>query len=95
MNEEFMNDDILVLEDEDGKNISFEKIGSCEIDGSTYFALVPVEDNDNAEYIILKLELDENGEQNFVTIMDDDEFDKVADYFDDALFGEINYDEEN
>ena len=94
MSEEFLEENVLVLEDEDGKTISFEKIGSCEIDGSEYYALVPIEDNDNSEYFILKLETDENGEPNFVTIMDDDEFDRVADYFDDTLFGEINYDEE-
>ena len=94
MNEEVFGDDVLTLTDEDGNNIRFERIGSCELDGTVYLALVPIDDNEDAEYIILKVETDEDGEENFVTITDDDEFDRVADYFDDTLFGEIDHDED-
>ena len=43
------------------------------------------------EYTILKAVI-EDGEENLVTIDDDDEFDDVADYFDDMLSEEIDYD---
>ena len=38
------------------------------------------------------IETDESGEEIFETIDDDDEFEKVADMFDDMLFGEEDYD---
>ena len=37
---------------------------------------------------------DENGEELLVTIDDDDEFEKVAEIFEDMLFDEIDYDAE-
>ena len=41
----------------------------------------------------LSVETDEKGEEVLVTIDDDDEFDRVADYFEDELFDTIDYDE--
>ena len=37
---------------------------------------------------------DETGEETLVTIDDDDEFDRVADYFEDELFNTVDYDED-
>ena len=93
MEQEIFGDDVVMLVDEDGNNIRFEQIGSCELEGKLYFALVPVDDNKDDEYVILRQEADENGETTFVTIEDDEEFDRVADYFDDMLFGEVDYDQ--
>ncbi|MBQ2436817.1 MAG: DUF1292 domain-containing protein, partial [Clostridia bacterium] len=50
----------------------------------TYVALVPLE-GEQEEYVILKVEEDENGEEFLVTIDDDDEFDEVADIFEERL----------
>ena len=55
------------------------------LDVGLYLALVP-RDEDGDEFVILKVAQDENGEDMLVTIDDDDEFDKVADIFDDMLF---------
>jgi uncharacterized protein YrzB (UPF0473 family) len=44
------------------------------------------------EYVLLKLTKDEDGEEVFVTVDDEDEFDKVADYFDDMFDSEEDYD---
>ena len=94
MSEElFDEEEIFTLTDEEGNENQFELIGSREIDGNTYLALVPIDGNDD-EYVILKADIDDNGEEILVTIDDDDEFDRVADYFDDELFGEVDYDEE-
>ena len=62
-----------------------------EIDGNNYLALVP-EDEDGDEFVILKLAVDENGNEMLVTIDDDDEFDKVADAFEDELMEECDHD---
>ena len=87
------------LSDEDGNEIEFELIGSAEIKGVEYFAMIPADAADKAqaeggfcEYVILKKEKDENGEDMFVTIEDDDEFDDAADVFDDMFSEEIDYD---
>ena len=72
----------------------FLSIGQCELKGNTYFAMIPAGSDDNGEfceYNILKLAI-EDGEEVYVTIDDDDEFDMVADYFDDLFSEEIDYD---
>jgi len=94
MTDDLYNSEIYTLTDEDGNETQFELIGSKDIDGITYLALVPIGENDEEEYVILKMEKDEDGEDILVTITDDDEFDNVADIFDDELFGNIDYDEE-
>ncbi|MBR6290193.1 MAG: DUF1292 domain-containing protein, partial [Clostridia bacterium] len=60
-----------------------------------YRALIPVDEEGNEtsdEYVILKIATDENGEQVLETIEDDEEFDRVADIFDDQL-SDVFYDE--
>ncbi len=90
--EEIFDGDIYTLTDETGKESEFELIGTCQFEGKTYLALIPVEEGRD-EYVILRLETDEKGEEILVTIDDDDEFDRVADYFEDELFDTIDYDE--
>lgn len=89
------------LTDEEGKEIEFELIGKTELKGTKYYAMIPADEAEKGgdgedsfcEYVILKEEEDENGELSLVTIDDDDEFDDVADYFDDMFSEEIDYDE--
>ncbi len=83
--------DILTLTDEEGVEKDFAVIGDMEIDGNNYLALVP-EDEDGDEFVILKIAIDEDGNEMLVTIDDDAEFDKVADAFEDALMEECDHD---
>ena len=86
---------IYTLTDEEGNDVKFQLIGEVEMDGNHYYAMVPVdadEEDDDYGYVILKAEKDENGEDMLSSVDDDDEFDKVADYFDDQFDGEIDYD---
>ena len=85
------NENIFTLTDEEGNESEFELLGEMEIDDSTYLALIPL-DGDEDEYVILKVEVDENGDELLVTIDDDDEFDRVADAFEDTFMGEIDLD---
>lgn len=90
---------IFTLTDEDGNEVEFELIGQHEMNGTTYVALLPADgdetegesDDANWEYVILKLEKD-GDEEILVTVDDDDEFDSIADYFDDLFSQEIDYD---
>ena len=90
IDEEFESE-IYTLTDENGEENQFELIGTTELDGSTYMAMPPVNE-EPAEYVILRLTKDENGEEILETIEDDDEFDRVADVFDDMFFSEEDYD---
>lgn len=85
-----------LVDEESGEEIEFEKIGEAELDGKVYFAMIPTEgatsEDGFCEYVVLRMEKDENGEDSLVTVDDDDEFDNVADLFDDMFSEEIDYD---
>ncbi|MBR2616079.1 MAG: DUF1292 domain-containing protein [Clostridia bacterium] len=82
--------DRVTLTDEEGVEREFDIIGTLELDGNQYFALVAVEGNED-EYIVLKA-IEENGEEVLITIDDDDEFDRVADAFDNEMMEEYDLD---
>ena len=89
MAEEY-NPDIITLEDDDGKEYTFEVLNRIETDEARYIALLPVYDKpeemlqDSGELVILKV-AEENGEEYFVDIEDDAEYDMIADAFTDRL----------
>ena len=89
MAEEY-NPDIITLEDDDGKEYTFEVLDRIETDEARYIALLPVYDKpeemlqDSGELVILKV-AEENGEEYFVDIDDDAEYDMIADAFTDRL----------
>lgn len=96
--------ELFTLTDEDGNELSFEVIAQQEIKGSMYYAMIPAdaepkqgEDSteDIYEYVILKAAKDDEGADILVTVDDDDEFDEVADFFDDFLADEVDYDVES
>ncbi len=68
--------DILTLEDEDGKECSFEVIDATDVDGVHYLAVIPYQEDpealsEEAELIIMRVGKDDEGE--FMDIVDDDE----------------------
>lgn len=89
MTEEY-NPDIITLEDDDGVEYTFEVLDRIETDEARYVALLPVYDDpqkmldDNGELVILKVE-EEDGEEYFVDIEDDDEYNMIVDAFTDRL----------
>lgn len=91
-NFEELDGETCFLIDEDGNENPFEIIGRLEIDGCEYIAFMPIE-SDECEYVILKKERDENGEDVYATIDDDDEFEKVAEAFEDEIFSDLDLDE--
>ena len=95
--------EIYTLTDEDGKESDFELIGRHDVDGQSYVAMVPIgedgeeiDEDEEGGFVILKVVEEENGEEGFVEIEDDEEFDRIADIFEDELFEDMDYDgEEN
>ena len=81
-----------LTDEETGDEKDFELLARATIDEKLYFALVPADDEDADEYVILSVE--EDGDDLVLSsIEDDDEFDKVEDYFNDLFFSEVDYDE--
>lgn len=84
----------VTLTDEEGVERDFDILAVMEFEGNEYYALVPT-DSDEDEYIILKSEMVEEGdEQVLITIDDDAEFDRVAEAFDNELMMEYDEDAE-
>lgn len=74
--------DTIVLTDDEGEDHEFLHLDTLEVDGSTYFVLMPVtedEEEESDEAIILKLGHDEDGNEMLLDIEDDEEWEKVAD----------------
>ena len=92
LDEEYFDTEIYTLTDEEGNEEEFELIGKYMENGVTYNALIPADEKkQNGEYIILRREEDEEGNVFLATIEDDEEFDKIADIFDDS-FNDVDYD---
>ena len=91
--------DTYTLTDDEGNEFEVELLASFEFEGKQYRAITPADEKapekgkeQLIEYDILEVVLDENGEEMLISIEDDEEFDRVADFFDDAFFGEVDYD---
>ena len=88
-----LGDIVYTLTDEEtGEEVDFQLIARATIEDVLYFALVPADDEECEEYVILRVT--EDGDDLILeSIEDDDEFERAEDYFNDLLFGEVDYDE--
>ena len=88
-----LGDIVYTLTDEEtGEEVDFQLIARATIDDVLYFALVPADDEECEEYVILRVT--EDGDDLILeSIEDDDEFERAEDYFNDLLFSEVDYDE--
>lgn len=88
LNQNF-NPDIYTLVDEENVEQQFELLDIMEMDDERYFALIPYYENpeemlsedEDGDLIILKSQMDENGEELMVSIDDDDEYQRVGNIF--------------
>ncbi|KAB2951283.1 DUF1292 domain-containing protein [Heliorestis acidaminivorans] len=83
-------ENIIILSDEEGNEIEFEELDRVEVDGKEYAILLPADDEED-EAIILRVEL-EDGEEVFSHIEDDEEWEKVADYWQELTEEEVDED---
>ena len=68
--------DLLTLEDEAGKEVTFEVIDATEVNGTRYLAVIPYQEDpeslqEDAELILMRIGTDDEGE--YMDIVDDDE----------------------
>ena len=94
MSEEYGND-FVVLTDEDGREIELEHLDTVEYNGQTYMAFLPTEMSldDAYELIIMKVELEGDGEEMLVTLDDEDEEAEMFQIFSERL--EETFEEED
>jgi uncharacterized protein YrzB (UPF0473 family) len=89
-NDEIFDDEefpILVLVDEDGEEHEFELLAELEIEDQSYRVLIPAveeeeideDEDEEVEVVILKVVYDEEGNEFLADIEDDEEWEKVAD----------------
>ena len=95
MSEQY-GDDIITITDEDGVEYILEILATMEIDGSMYYALVPVttdeDEDEDLEVSILK-GVDEDGEEILCAIEDEEELERVYETMMNELFSDEDEDE--
>ena len=77
-------EEVITLVDEEGAEHDFTVVDIINVEGSEYAILLPVEE-ENDEAIILKFTHDEEGNELLVDIEDDEEWEKVADAWEENL----------
>ena len=75
---------IVVLTDDQNKEVEFEHIDTIEMNDECYVILLPVEEPDDG-VVILKLETDENDEEILVVVESDDEAMAVLKKYDESF----------
>ena len=79
-------DNIIVLNDEEGKEVQFEFLDLIEYEDEEYVVLLPVEeeteDDEAGEVVILKVEdTDSEEEESYVSVDDQETLNKVFEMF--------------
>lgn len=82
VNEEEINDldNIVVLTDQNGKDIEFEFLDIVESNGNQYVVLLPVEDAEKGEVAICRIE-GEGDDETYVGVEDEEEAERVFNAF--------------
>ena len=87
MEENFNEEDnIVILNDEDGNEVKFEFLDLIELDEEEYVVLLPVPaegEEDEGEVVILKVEDtdEESDEESYVSVDDEETLNKVFEIF--------------
>ncbi len=86
-------DNIIVLNDEDGKEVKFEFLDLIEYENEEYVILLPVEeDEDSEEVVILKVEdTDSDEEESYVSVDDEEVLNTVFAIFKEKFKDEFNF----
>ncbi|MDO5555621.1 MAG: DUF1292 domain-containing protein [Clostridia bacterium] len=87
-------DNIIVLNDEEGKEVQFEFLDLIELDGEEYVVLLPIEQDEatEEEVVILKVEETEvEDEESYVSVDDEEILNKVFEMFKEKFKDEFNF----
>ena len=86
-------DNVIVLNDEDGNDVKFEFLDLIEYSGEEYVILLPMEEEEEAdEVVILKVEdTDSENEETYVGVDDQEVLNAVFEIFKEKFKDEFNF----
>jgi len=86
-------DNVIILNDEDGNEVKFEFLDLIEYSGEEYVILLPAEEGEDAdEVVILKVEdTDSEEEESYVGVEDQEVLNAVFAIFKDKFKDEFNF----
>lgn len=91
MTEQEHQEELVILTDEDGNEFEFEIVDVIEVNGNRYAILYPVDEETEEEgYVIMRFEVDEEGEEILVDIEDDEEWEKVVEAWEEIMEAEAD-----
>lgn len=97
-NNEELDDNIVVLNDENGEEVKFEFLDLIELEGEEYVVLLPLEEEETeepGEVVILKIEdSDEDSDEeteSYVSVDDEETLNKVFEIFRDKFKDEFDF----
>ncbi len=88
-----LEDNIIVLTDDEGKETEFEFVDLIEMDDKEYVILLPMDDEESGEVVILKVET-EGEEETYVSVDNEEEGNKVFELFKEKYKDEFEFEEE-
>ena len=95
LNEYNEDDNIVILKDEDGKDVKFEFLDLIEYEGENYILLLPaeeVEDENADEVVILKEDPNSNDEEEaYISVEDSEVLNNVFNIFKEKFKEEFNF----
>ncbi len=91
-------DNVIVLNDEDGNEVSFEFLDLVELDGEEYVILLPTDEDENepGEVVILQVEDTESeDEESYISVEDEEVLNKVFEMFKEKFKDEFDFIDES
>lgn len=93
---EELEDNIIVLNDENGEEARFEFLDLIDLDNEEYVVLLPVDDTEDegaGEVVILKVEDSEDGSdlESYVSVENEETLNRVFDIFKDKFKDEFDF----
>lgn len=88
-------DNIVILNDEDGKEVKFEFLDLIELEEEEYVVLLPITEEgeeEEGEVVILKVEdTEDDDEESYVSVEDEEILNKVFEIFKDRFKDEFDF----
>ncbi len=91
-------DNVIILNDEDGNEVSFEFLDLVELDGEEYVILLPTDEDENepGEVVILQVEdTDSEDEESYISVENEEILNKVFEMFKEKFKDEFDFIDES
>lgn len=86
------NVDVIVLHDEEGKEVEFEYLTSIELNGKEFVALLPMEESEEGdEVLILEVRPLEGDEEEYLPVETEEELNAVFEEFKKQMGDEFDF----